>query len=78
MRRMPQPPYSSDLAPSDFYLFPTVKEKLERTQVADEDHFFESLQAILRRIDQEELNRVFQAWVQRVQEVSDGNGDYVG
>jgi histone-lysine N-methyltransferase SETMAR len=25
MGRMPQPPYSPDLAPSDFYLFPTVK-----------------------------------------------------
>jgi transposase len=60
MCRMPQPPYSPDLAPSDFYLFPTVKEKLERTQVADESQFLESLQAILRGIDREELNRVFQ------------------
>jgi hypothetical protein len=24
--RMPHPPYSTDLVPSDFYLFPTVKE----------------------------------------------------
>jgi transposase len=78
MRRMPQPLYSPDLAPSDFYLFPTVKEKLERTQVADEDQFFESLQAILRGIDQEELNRLFQAWVWRVQKVSEGNRDYIG
>jgi hypothetical protein len=46
--------------------------------VADEDQFFESLQAILMVIDQEELNKVFQAWVRRVQEVSEGNGDYVG
>jgi hypothetical protein len=37
---MSQPPYSPDLAPSDFYLCPTMKEKLERTQVADEDKFF--------------------------------------
>jgi transposase len=66
MRRLPQPPYSPDLAPSDFYLFPTMKEKLERTQVADEDPFFESLQEILRRIDQEQLNMVFQAWVRTV------------
>jgi hypothetical protein len=78
MRGMPQPPHSSDLTSSDFYLLPAVKEKLERTQVADEDQFFESLQAILRDIDQEALNRVFQAWVQRVQEVSEGNGDHVG
>jgi hypothetical protein len=24
------------------------------------------------------LDRVFQAWVQRVQEVNEGNGDYIG
>jgi hypothetical protein len=28
-------------------------------------------------IDLEELNRVFQAWVGRIQEVSEGTGDYV-
>jgi transposase InsO family protein len=40
MRRMSSRPYSPDLAPSDFYLFPTIKEKLERIQVADEDQCF--------------------------------------
>jgi hypothetical protein len=49
-----------------------VKEKLERIQVADEDQFFECLQEILRGIDQEELNGVFQAWMRRVQKVSQG------
>jgi hypothetical protein len=38
------PSYSSDLALSSFYLFPTVKEKFERIQLADEDQFFECLQ----------------------------------
>jgi histone-lysine N-methyltransferase SETMAR len=73
--RMPHSPYSYDLAPCDFYLFPTVKEKLERIQLADEDKFFERLQKILRGLDQLELNTVFQAWMLRVQEVSEGNGD---
>jgi histone-lysine N-methyltransferase SETMAR len=77
MRRMPQPPYSPDLVPSDFYLFPTVKERLERIQLADEDQFFESLQEILNDLDHEELNTVFRAWVRRVQEVSEGNRNYV-
>jgi hypothetical protein len=54
-----------------------VKEKLERAQVADEYQFFESRQAILRGIDREELNMVFQAWVQRLQEVSEANGGHV-
>jgi hypothetical protein len=69
-------PYLPDLSPSDFYLFPTVKEKLERIQVADEDQFSECLQEILRGIDQEELNGIFQAWMLRVQEVSQGKGGY--
>jgi hypothetical protein len=54
-----------------------VNEKLERTQVGDEDQFVESLQGILRDIDQEELNGVFYAWVRRVQEVSEDNRDYI-
>jgi hypothetical protein len=55
-------------------LFPTVKEKLERIQLADEDQFF----VIFSGLDLKELNAIFQSWVFRVQEVSEGNGDYVG
>jgi hypothetical protein len=28
-------------------------------------------------MDQQEFNTVFQAWMRRVQEASEGNGDYV-
>jgi hypothetical protein len=74
---MRHPWYSPELASRDFYLFPTVKEKLERIQLADEDQFFECLHGVLRGLDQPELNTVFQAWVSRVQEISGSNGDYV-
>jgi hypothetical protein len=47
MGRMPYPSYSPDLTPNDFYLFLTVKEKLERIQVTEEDQHFECLQEIL-------------------------------
>jgi hypothetical protein len=70
--RMPHTPYSPDMAPSDLYLFPTVKEKLECIQLADEDQFFECVQGVLRGLDQQELNIIFQAWVHRVQKVSEG------
>jgi hypothetical protein len=50
--------------------------------VADEDQFPEYMQEILRSLDQQELNGIFQAWVRQVQEVNQGkarqsNGDYV-
>jgi hypothetical protein len=70
---MPHPPYSFDLASGDFYLFPTIKEKLERIQLADDDRFF----AIVSALDRKELNAIFQAWVQRVHKVSAGTRDYV-
>jgi hypothetical protein len=53
-------------------LFSAVKEKVERIQVADKGQFFECLREILRGIDQEDLNGVFQAWMRRLQEVSQG------
>jgi hypothetical protein len=52
---------SPNLATSYFYLFSTVKEKLERIHLADEDQFFECLQGVVKGLDQQELNRVFQA-----------------
>jgi hypothetical protein len=60
---MPDQSYSPNLATSDLYLFSTVKEKLERIHLADEDQFFERLQGVLRGLDQQELNRIFQASV---------------
>jgi hypothetical protein len=74
---MPDQPYSPNLATSDLYLFSTVKQKLERIHLADEDQFFECLQRVLRSLDRQELNRAFQAWMRRVQEVNEGNGGYV-
>jgi hypothetical protein len=51
------------MSPSDFYLFPTVKEILERIQLTEGDRFFERLQEIVRDIDQDDLNSGSQAWV---------------
>jgi hypothetical protein len=54
-----------------------VKEKLERIQVRQEDQLFESLQEILEYINHDQLNRVCRAWMQRIQEASQGIGDYL-
>jgi hypothetical protein len=37
MVRLRHPPYSPDLAPNDFYLFPTVEEKLKEVEMVDEE-----------------------------------------
>jgi hypothetical protein len=74
MGSMPYPPYSPELAPNDFYLFPTVKERLEYASITDEDQLFEELHTILRSIPKEELERLFEAWRERVPNANQGNG----
>jgi endonuclease III len=75
---MPDQLYWPNLATSYLYLFSTVKEKLERIHLADEDQFLEYLQRVLRGLDQRKSNRIFQASVRLVQQVSEGNGGSVG
>jgi hypothetical protein len=43
IHRIPDQPYLPNLATSGLCLFSTVKEKLERIHLADEDQFFECL-----------------------------------
>jgi hypothetical protein len=77
MTRMPQPPYCPDLAPSNFYLFDRVKKRLEQIQACDADNFFDQLDEILSSISPEELERVFAAWIDRVRQARDGDGEYL-
>ena len=48
-KRAPYPPYSPDLAPSDFFLFGTVKEKLRGRSFQTREQLFE---AILQKINE--------------------------
>jgi hypothetical protein len=61
MIRMPQPPYSPDLAPRGIYLSRGVKNRLEQIQACDADDFFDQMDEILSSISAEELERVFAA-----------------
>jgi hypothetical protein len=54
-----------------------VKDRLERIHTVDRDNLFEQLLEILQAIAVDELDRVVTAWIDRVCEVSEGNGDYI-
>jgi hypothetical protein len=77
MVSMPHSSYSPDLAPSDFDLFPTVKERLEHAGITDEDQLFEEFHTILRSVPGEELEGVFEAWPGRVRNVNQGDGGHI-
>jgi hypothetical protein len=73
----PHPPNSPELAPSDFCLSPSVKERLEHAGITDKDKLFEELHTILRSIPGEELESDFQGWRERTQNVNQGYGGYI-
>jgi len=57
-----QPPYSLDLAPSHFWLFPTLKMGLKGTRFATMESMKSNATVELRRIPKEAFHQCFQQW----------------
>jgi hypothetical protein len=74
--RVPHPPYSPDIAPSDFYLFGCLKERLLGKEFADEIELKREIMQILGQISKDELLSVFVEWIRRVHYVINTNGKY--
>ena len=60
-----QPPYSPDLAPSHFWLFPKLKTTLNWTRFQSRKNIMEKTKAELRSIKEVEFKRCFQKWQRR-------------
>jgi hypothetical protein len=60
MVSMLHPPYSPSFAPSDSYLVPMVKRKLESIHAVDDSDPSERLQEVLKDIAHAQLSRGFQ------------------
>jgi hypothetical protein len=76
MTVVPHPPYSPDLAPSDFFLFPKPKMKLKGTRFQTEEIQAES-QAVLNTIRENDLQECFKNWQHRWGRYQASEGDYI-
>jgi transposase len=74
--RMPHPPYSPDLTPSDFWLFGHVKTSLVGQTFDESEQLLEAIAEFLNEIRPPEVIVVFSHWVERVRWVLENNGDY--
>jgi hypothetical protein len=70
--RLKHPPYSSDLAPSDFYLFPAIKERLTYIQMVDEEDLFYRLRELLNEVPVRELGKLLDTWIKHLTAVTRG------
>jgi hypothetical protein len=75
--RPPHPPYSPDLAPSDFFLFGHVKTALRGTVFESAKELLEAVTTILRGIPTETLLAIFHQWMDRLQTCIAFGGSYV-
>ena len=60
IKSVPQPPYSPDLIPSDFWLFPMLKEKLRGCRYETIDEMDEAVMKVIDMLTQEDFHGAFQ------------------
>ena len=73
---LPQPPYSPDLAPCDFYLFPKLKIVMKGQCYDDVDAIKQKTDNELRCISRESFRQYMQAWVKRWDHCKSSSGCY--
>jgi hypothetical protein len=72
----PHPPYSPDLAPSDFFLFGYLKRELRDCFFSSAEELLGDLHRLLADIPAEMLLAVFHEWISRCERVIAAEGDY--
>lgn len=74
---LPHPPYSPDLAPSDFFLFPKLKEMLKGTHFSDVEEAKNTANTWLQTSPSTFFRDSLRSWKHRLEKCLDLNGNYV-
>ena len=72
IKTVPQPPYSSDLAPCDLWLFP----KLRGSRYETIEEMKEAVTKVIDTITQEDFDGAFQKLLERYNKCLAAGGDY--
>ena len=70
------PPYSPDLAPNDFYLFPKLKKLLRGRHFSSSEELKREVQAKLHQLDKDGLHYAFDEWQTRWKKLIKAKGCY--
>lgn len=74
---VPHPPYSPDLAPSDFWLFPKLKEVLKGKHFSSDAEVERAVTEWIKEQQESFFADGFSKWVLRMEKCVAHNGDYV-
>lgn len=73
---MPQPPYSPDLAPCDFFLFPKLKRPMKGRRFATIEEIKTASLEELKAISKSDYEKCFEDWKKRRHKCIVSEGDY--
>jgi histone-lysine N-methyltransferase SETMAR len=73
---LPHPPYSPDIAPTDFFLLGHIKQQLEGKHFTNEEELMKAIVEVVRQIPKETFENVMEKWIDRLHYVIDNDGDY--
>ena len=73
---LPHPPYSPDIAPSDFALFGWLKGQLAHRDIANRTGLEQAIRELLAGIPKAWFLAVLEEWKERLEWVVENNGDY--
>lgn len=76
-QRLAHAPYSPDLAPMDFRVFPVLKDQLRGHRFDSKDELKTATQRIVQQFDSKWYEDTFSMWIRRTQKCVTINGDYV-
>ncbi|KAI6661744.1 hypothetical protein LOD99_9879 [Oopsacas minuta] len=76
LEELEHPPYSPDLAPCDFWLFDGLKMHLAGTVFGEQMQIGRAIQRYLGDIPQEEYEKTFLKWMERLKLVVEHKGDF--
>jgi hypothetical protein len=77
LREAHHPPYSLDIAPSDFYLFGKLKEQMAGSEFESTEDLLATIRSLTNAISRDELESVFQEWERRLEKRIQVGEDYV-
>ncbi|KAA6387882.1 MAG: putative mariner mos1 transposase, partial [Streblomastix strix] len=75
--RVPHPPYSPDLAPSDFWLFGELKGRMRGQTFATTDELATFCTNFADMQTPAKLKRIFEEWEQRCLTIMNNGGEYI-
>lgn len=71
------PPYSPDLAPCDFFMFPKVKEVLKGTRFETVEAVKQKATETMNMLTENDFKHCFEQWKIRMEKCRDSGGEYI-